>query len=49
VDELAQRIADVAEAVHEANKRTLDPVIVELRDSTCSSNQVSRSAMSSSE
>ena len=30
VPELAQRITDYAASVHEANKRTLDPIIVEL-------------------
>jgi hypothetical protein len=28
--ELAQRITEYAASVHEANKRTLDPIIVEL-------------------
>jgi hypothetical protein len=30
MDELAQRIAEYAAKVHEANKRTLDPIIIEL-------------------
>jgi hypothetical protein len=30
MDELAQRITDYAATVDEANKRTLDPIIVEL-------------------
>jgi hypothetical protein len=30
MDELAQRITKYAEEVHEANKRTLDPIIIEL-------------------
>jgi len=28
--ELAQRITEYAASVHEANKRTLDPIIIEL-------------------
>jgi hypothetical protein len=30
MDQLAQRIAEYAATVHEANKRTLDPFIIEL-------------------
>lgn len=41
MDELARRIADVAEAVHGANKRTLDPVIIKLRDAFRYSDRVS--------
>ncbi|GAB4998615.1 hypothetical protein MAHJHV65_45150 [Mycobacterium avium subsp. hominissuis] len=46
---LARRVAEIADAVHEANKRTLDPVTIELRDSICQSNRVSRSAISRNE
>lgn len=46
---LARRIAEIAEAIYEADKRTLEPVTIELRDSICHSNRVSRSAISSNE
>jgi hypothetical protein len=46
MDELARRMADVAEAVHEANERTLDPVIIELRETFRYSDRVSGFAIS---
>jgi hypothetical protein len=49
MDELARRIADVAEAVHEANKRTLDPVIIKLRDAFRYSDRVSGFAILSND
>jgi hypothetical protein len=49
MDELTRRISDVAEAVHEANKRTLDPVIIELRDAFRYSDRVSGLAISSND
>jgi hypothetical protein len=30
IDELAQRITEYAATIHEANTRTLDPIIIEL-------------------